>query len=576
LKILLFVFALMFWDYPLVLLYRLSQRALGPFRDKRDCSARALPVLVVIPSLIRVRSEVTSIISTVENLAANGYPGELVIVISIDGTTDAPPLVAELRAWAKNQRWDGRTRLFVTGTAARRGKPMAIDHAIEFVKELVAEAALPAFPPVYLSTDADADLGPNSIEAIVYRLQRRHWLTGWPARVVAGALHIRGDNFWQGWRHFFTFEGQLNIQVAREYYVSNIWRYNIRWLPLSGIPGALYCTWSEIFLAIPRFMGYTRTLKSRHWFGWWLGIAPPSFSESLAPALPELVAGDTDDTVTAYVSTIARYENGRFTFELPRTPLHAFVYMLYGILIDRPIRFEPQARVFTSSPATMKGLFKQRRRWNSSRIELAGRFWPVLGYHWTIGLTALVVQLFMARSVLFGVFAYLIVPMAFWKSSLITGFLLGYFCNVIIWTLMTLTVLLINNEFEYWRLALGLPLAPTYQFAFNWIPAAVGAINDVLLFGNVTGFAPETTLIRGGSVRIALLFRIRRAFLLTIRSIVCGDVPLGTFWFGWQKTPWTPSGYEGWTTKNRGSILPPVSKWFRGPADPGSTNAETD
>jgi hypothetical protein len=77
----------------------------------------------------------------------------------------------------------------------------------------------------------------------------------------------------------------------------------------------------------------------------------------------------------------------------------------------------------------------------------------------------------------------------------------------------------------------------------------------VLLVGNVTGFAPETTLIRGGSARIALLYRLRRALLLAVRAVRRGDVPIGKFWLGWGATRWTPSGYAGWTTGRR---PPPV------------------
>jgi hypothetical protein len=92
----------------------------------------------------------------------------------------------------------------------------------------------------------------------------------------------------------------------------------------------------------------------------------------------------------------------------------------------------------------------------------------------------------------------------------------------------------------------------------------VGYVNDVFLFGNVTGFAPESTLIKGGSERIALLFRMRRAVLLAARSVLVGDVPLGRFWLGWRETQWTPNGFEGFTTKKKPRpILPPVSAWFR-------------
>ena len=78
----------------------------------------------------------------------------------------------------------------------------------------------------------------------------------------------------------------------------------------------------------------------------------------------------------------------------------------------------------------------------------------------------------------------------------------------------------------------------------------------MLFFGNKTGFAPETTLVKGGSARIALLFRLRRAWLVAWRSLLHGDVPFGAFWWGWRETPWTPSGFEGWTTGKRRAILP--------------------
>lgn len=551
------------WDYPLLLPYLLAVRAIAGGGRRRAESTDALPVLVVIPSLLRKRDELTSMMSTVESVAGNGYPGDLLVVLTIDGTRDAPALYEELHAWAVRQSYGERFRLFVTGTPMRRSKPMAIDHAMDFVRELVASGKYPAFPPVYVSTDADADLGPCALENIVRRLQRRSPLTGAPARVVAGALHVRGNSFWRGFRHFFTIEGQLNLQVAREYYVSNIGRYNIRWLPLSGVPGAFYCTWSEIFLSIPRFMGYMRTLEPRHWLRWWMGQEPPRFSETTAAPIPEMMAGDTDDTVTAYAATIARYEGGRFTFDPPRTPAHALFYMLRGVFVDRAIRYEPTARVFTSSPTTIRALMKQRRRWNTSRIELTGRFWPSLGYHWTLGLPVMIVKLMMARSVVIGVLVYLLVPIFAFREHLVTGFVLAYLCNVVCYGLLTFFTLLLNDELRYWRLGLALPLAPLYVLLFNWVPGAVGAVNDVLLFGNVTGFSPETTLIKGGSQRIALLFRVRRAVLLAVRSLVCGDVPLGKFWLGWRETHWCPNGFEGFTTKRRRPIVPPIAHWFR-------------
>jgi hypothetical protein len=551
------------WDYPLLLLYRVFQRAFRIDRERRDEGAVALPLLVVIPSLLRQRDELESMFSTVTSIAENGYPGELTIVLTIDGTKDAPKLYDELCAWAALQKW--QARLFITGTPGRHSKPMAIEHGMSFVKGLVKDGVLPAIPPVYVSTDADADLGPRALERIVYRLQRRNRITGWPARVVAGALHVRGNSFWQGWRHFFSVAGQLNLQVAREYYVGNIWRYNFRWLPITGVPGAFYCTWSEIFLAIPNYLGYSRTLTSRDWWRWWRGVEAPKFSESKAAPIPELMAGDTDDTVTAYAASIARYENGHFNFDLPRTPLHAFYYMLRSLFVDRPLHFEPAAHVFTSSPVKMKTLFKQRKRWNSSRVELTGRFWPLLKFNWQLGLPVAVVKLLIARTILTGILAYFMLPAMLWRTSILTGFVFGYIGNIVTFSLMTFLALAINGDLRFWRMGLALPLAPLYQIVFNWAPGAVGVLSDVFLFGNQTGFAPEWTLKKGQSVRIALLFRIRRALALAVRSVVVGDVPLGWFWFGWGETPWTPSGFEGWTSGKRRRIVPPVREWFRRP-----------
>lgn len=561
---LLFVFC---WDLPLLLLYRWGQAVLGRRHGERDADARALPLLVVIPSLLRQRDELTSMQSTVRSILSNGYPGELTVVLTIDGTNDAPALYRELSTWGDGLSRGDRQRLYVTGTPDRRSKPMAIDHAMEFVKGLVAQGALPAFPPVYVSTDADADLGPDSLERIVKRLQRRNRLTGWPARVVAGALHVRGNEYWRGWRHALTVEGQLNLQVAREYYVGNIWRYNIRWLPVTGVPGAFYCTWSEIFLSIPSYMGYMRTLRRSHWLWWWLGRAAPAFSQSKAAPIPELMAGDTDDTVTAYAAVIARYRDGHFSFDPPRTPLHAFGYMLRSLFIDRALHFEPEARVYTSSPTTVRALFKQRKRWNSSRVELTGRFWKAVGYHWTLGLPVSVVKLLMARTVLVGALAYAMVPAALWNSHVATAFALGYVANLMVFVVMTVAALAINRDARYWKLLWALPLAPAYQFVINWLPGAVGITSDVLLFGNRTGFAPEQTLLKGGTTRIALAFRLRRAALLSLRAIVHGDVPFGAFWLGWRGNEWVPGGFEGWTSGRRRSILGPERAGAKPPVD---------
>ena len=387
------VLLLLCWDYALLFPAVLLRRAwLGvTARVPTPNLSEALPsALVVIPSLLRKRDELTSMLSTIESVATNGYGGELVIVVSIDGYADAPELFEELGRWAARQAFPARHWLYVTGTEARRGKPLAIDHGVEFVRHLVSKNELPRFPAVYISTDADADLGPQALAYLVRRLMRRNRLTGWPGRAVAGNLYVRGNDFWRGWRHFFSVQGQLSLQVAREYLVTNVARFNLRWMPLSGVPGVLYCTWTDIFLQGPKYMGYMQGLRARDWLGWWLGKKPPSFSESDAVPIPELMAGDTDDTVSAYLALIARWRGGeRFTLEPPRTPIHALWYLLRSVCFDRAMRYEPEARVYTSSPTTITSLFKQRKRWNASRIEVTLRFRRALGYHWSLGAPAL-------------------------------------------------------------------------------------------------------------------------------------------------------------------------------------------
>src|SRR5262249_14284938 len=140
----------------------------------------------------------------------------------------------------------------------------------------------------------------------------------------------------------------------------------------------------------------------------------------------------------------------------------------------------------------------------------------------------------------------------------------------------TVLALALNSDFRYWRLCLAVPLAPLYQIGINWLPGAVGVVSDVLFFGNRTGFAPEWTLKKGHSVRIALLFRVRRALALTVRNLVKGDVPLGWFWLGWDETPWTPSGFDGWTSGKARRIVPPVREWFRDSTAPRAKRSAVD
>jgi hypothetical protein len=552
-----FAFCLMFFDYFYSLpAYFLGRVLRGAPRTRPD--DRLPSGLLVIPSLLRGAEELDAIKATLENVLVNGYPGEMIVVASIDGYDEAPAVYDELCAWiaAKQPSLEKDVWLYVTGTPKRRGKPLAIEHGVQHVKALVASGVHAEFPKIYFSTDADADMGPHAFEHIARRLCKRNIITGSPGRAVAGNLYVRGNSYWKSWRHFFTVEGQLSIQVAREYLVTNIARYNRRPFPLSGTTGVLYCMWTEIFLEGPRFMGFMRTLRFTDWLKWWAGLGAPKFSESQASAIPELLAGDTDDTVSAFLAIIARWENGRFTLDAPRTPLHAFYYMLRSTFVDRALRYEPEARVYTSSPTTLKSLWKQRVRWNTARLEVAGRFSRSFLFHWDLGICAIGVAMLVMKYVFFGAFYYIAVPFAMFQGSFLMRVGTAFALQLSVYALWTTMALLMNSELKKnWRLLLALPCAPLYTVVYSFWTTFSGAINDVFLFGNITKFAPETTLIKGASQRVAVLARMRRAVILAVRAVAFGDVPFGAFWFGWGETAWTPSGYQGWTSGKTPTLL---------------------
>ena len=510
--------------------------------------------MLVIPSLLRAADEMEAIKQTVANVVQNAYPGKMLVVTSIDGTDDAPKLYAELSAWfaAQQATLPHNVWLYITGTPARRGKPMAIEQAVRHVQGLVAKGEHAAFPKIYFSTDADADLGPNALEHLARRLTKKSFITGNPGRAVAGNLHVRDEQYWRGWRHFFSLEGQLTLQVARHYMASNMVRFNIRPLPICGIPGALYCTWTDVLLAGPHFMAFMKTLDRRDWVKWWFGVAPPKFSESKVAPIPELLAGDTDDTVSAFLALMARWENGRITFDAPRTPLHAFYYSLRTLLVDRGLRYEPAAHVYTASPSTLGSLWRQRMRWNAARIEVVGRFSSSFRYHWDLSVACLGSVGLMLKCLIFGTFAYFQAPLMMAKSGFLFPMAVAIAAGLAIYFVGTVLALLIDGSFiARWRLLLAVPIALAYMPVYGFWAGAAGMSKDLLLVGNCTKFAPESTLIKGGSSRVAIFARVRRAVILAVRSVVYADVPLGTFWLGWGETAWTPSGFKGWTTGKR-------------------------
>lgn len=515
--------------------------------------------LVIIPSLLRGRDDLDAITTTVESCATNGYPSELLVVASVDGRTEHPALYAELCAWVASRSYPKNVRVYVTGTETRLGKMMAVEAGVTFVKELVARGEVASFPAIYFSVDGDGTLGERALELLAARLTTPHPITGNLRRIVSGKICIRPDLFWKGWRALFTVEGHIYIQVAREFLVSNVARHNWKLTPKIGVPGALYCTWGELLVAAPHYMGFMQTLRFSDGLKWWLGVAPPAFSKSTAPPLPEALTGASDDTCIAFLASIASWRGGKLTWDAPRTPLHAFAALLWGYFVERSHDYEPEARVFTYTPSTIKGLWKQRVRWNASRFECAGRFWRAFWFHWEIGLPVGAHLALVVRVVLEMTVYYVLLPYYwFGSSNVLVAYVIGYAGQTLAYALYTLMALAIERDFRrYWRVLYCLPLASLHCITINFFGCVVGVTKDLLLFGNTTNFAPEWTLMKGRCERVAILFRARRLLALSVRALVHGDVPLGRFWIGWRETAWTPSGFEGWTTGKKPRAIVP-------------------
>ncbi len=317
-----------------------------------------------------------------------------------------------------------------------------------------------------------------------------------------------------------------------------------------------------MILQAPKYMGFMTTLRVTDWVAWWFGRAPPSFAESLAEPRPEALTGASDDTCIAFLASIASWKDGRLSFEGPRTPFHALGRLIRAYTYERSHDYEPEARVYTYTPSTLKALWKQRVRWNSSRFECAGRFWRAFAFHWEIGFLTVSHLLLVVKHVFELTIYYVLLPYAVIGTNhggLV--YLLGYAGQTLAYTIYTLFALLLEREWRrFLPTVLCLPLSALYLIGINFFGCSYGVIRDVFLMGNETNFAPEWTLMKGRTERIALGFRIRRFFLLSIRALFWGDVPFGRFWFGWVETPWTPSGYEGWTTGQRPRrILPPIT-----------------
>jgi hypothetical protein len=529
--------------------------------------------VVVLPTLLRKRGELEGLVAAMRSVAGNRYPGRLFVIACIDGSVEAGGLYAELCAWAAREPVPPGVELHVAGSAERAGKAVAMDLGVEYLKQLVAAGRVDRFPDVFFNMDADSILGEGALERMVYRLTRKRRLTGQPYHIVTSNVVVPFDQCWGGLRSLGSLKRWLALSVAREY-VGSISAGKVNWklTPMLEVSGALYCTWSEIYLAAPRYAAFMQQLRFRDWLKWWLGCPPPQFSEFRGRPLPEAMTGPGDDTWMGWFAACCKLENGRFTPEFPRTPLHALAAAVVQYL-SRTVAYDPLAKVYSKTPTTIPGLFKQRLRWNSSRMQDMLRHWPSLAYHWKAGVPLLftTIIVFMAITM----FAVTVLAAAWGTAgpaptpAFVVLAFLGYYVSRLAGTVVGLIIS--DSPGREWIKLVALPLCVPFHIVFNTLTLLIGYYRDAFGFGEPTTFAPERTLLRSNLSRLAVAYRLRRALLLAARSAVRGDVPLGSFWLGWHRTPYTPSGFEGWSS---GQSPPPVFWPRRGTGRPAPVPPE--
>ncbi len=544
-----------------------SARLVPAFRPLSPAEAPA--ILVVIPTLVRSASDVDDLREAAATVVANGYPGAVVLCIAIDGADAQPALVTELEAWARADH--GNLTMLVAPVPRRAGKGVAVVAGLERAARAVAEGVIPAVPPVFFNMDADGVLGPRALERMVARLVRPGPVTRRRPMIVASNVMVRKAHYWDGVRGLVRVRTQLALQVAREYMTSiSISRNNRGLLPVTGVSGALYATWTELHELQPRYAAFLLSLRGGHLGRWWIGGAPPSFAAFTGAPNVRSTAGPGDDTWMAWMACLAHWRGGQLSLELPRSPLHALGRLVESFVV-RPIAYDPLATVYTATPTTVGSLFRQRVRWNTSRPWLLQRFGIVPWMAWDLGAWVILdvaLTLVIHAGITIGLLAW---PFADRPTTWLALVALAALASVVIRAAGTLLAMAQDHDVRgHAHKLLALPLSGPFHLAFNIAPTIVGLVQDVLLFGLDTGFAPEETLAASGSGRVALGYRLCRCAGLARRALRHGDVPPGWFWVGWGATPWTGNGYQGWTDPARrlprGGVLPHLVR--RSPARP--------
>ncbi len=552
--------ALCLFYYQLDSYFLIGRFLLNVIRKKDDFKGLAeenqIHAVVAMPTMLKNEEELEGIKQAVRSVIGNQYPGRLTIVVSIDDSNAAPPIFHKLKTWIHSQSKSSDTQILLASSYKRRGKAMAVENAIVTIERMVQLGKIPKRPEVFFNMDADSELAPQALERMVYRLTRRSRLKGERPMIVAANVSVKRKVFWSGWRNFFTTKGVLSLAVANEFMTAiSTAKHNTKLLPVLVASGALYCTWYDIPRQSARFAAFMQTLRFRDLIRWWFGSKPPEFIESEHSPNPQALTGEGDDAWMTWMASAASWDGDRISLKFPRTPFHAFMRMV-KFYFSRPLDYDPMAKIYTSTPTSIKALFKQRLRWNGSRVWCNIRWMPAFCYQWGIAMTV-----FLNTAVLVAIHALILVSFVI---SLVVGsnaymipiLIMAHLVYMLLRTQALLIAFLYDRDFRgQWQKILVIPLMPFYHFVFNIIPTIISFSRDIFLFGSNTRFAPESTLVEGGTVRMALSYRAKRMLTLAVRCATHNDVPMGMYWIGWKENEWVNSGYDGWAVERSPCII---------------------
>lgn len=201
-----------YFGYPALILFE-AKRAVHRERQASSCASdAAAPALPAVTVVIPVFNEFTRLPAKLNSVLASDYPGALNIIVVADGSTDHPGSLSS----------DYPDVQFV-GYTGRRGKPSALNFAVQFVKT-----------PVVVFSDARQTVHATAIRRIVTQLLQ-------PAvGAVSGELVHIDPSTEEGTQHGLYWRYEKFIRRAES-----------RVHSVPGVSGALYAIRREDYIALP-------------------------------------------------------------------------------------------------------------------------------------------------------------------------------------------------------------------------------------------------------------------------------------------------------------------------------------